>query len=136
MEEADYLAQRVAIIDRGRIVAMGSPSGLKDVLGGDVITLELDGDGGELLPFLRGIPWVKAAKGHDGEVSVTVEMGERRVPELVSIAHDHGIHVNSVLLRKPSLEDVFLHFTGRTIREREVSAVESRKELITRRMLR
>jgi hypothetical protein len=44
--------------------------------------------------------------------------------------------VSSVLLRKPSLEDVFIHFTGRSIREREVSASDSRKELITRRMLR
>ncbi|MDD1665255.1 MAG: ATP-binding cassette domain-containing protein [Methanomicrobiales archaeon] len=136
MEEADYLSGRVAIIDRGRIVAMGTPSSLKDVLGGDVITLELDGDGGGFIAFLEGIPWVKGAKEHNGLVNITVEMGERRVPDLVSLAHDHGIHVNSVLLRKPSLEDVFIHFTGRSIREREVSATESRKELITRRLLR
>lgn len=136
MEEADYLAGRVAIIDRGRVVAMGAPSGLKDVLGGDTITLELIGDSGAFIGLLQGIPWVKGAKELDGEVSVTVEMGERRVPELVSLAHGHGITVSSVLLRKPSLEDVFIHFTGRSIREREVSANESRKELITRRMLR
>ncbi len=136
MEEADYLSGRVAIIDRGKIVAMGSPSGLKDVLGGDVITLEVEGTGTGFLPLLGDIPWVKGAKEHNGEVTVTVEAGERRVPELVSIAQSRGIHVNSVLLRKPSLEDVFIHFTGRSIREREVSATESRKELITRRLLR
>jgi ABC-2 type transport system ATP-binding protein len=136
MEEADYLSGRVAIIDRGRIVAMGTPHGLKDVLGGDVITLELDGDAGGFISLLGGVPWVKGAKEHDGEVSVTVEMGERRVPDLVALALEHGVHIRSVLLRKPSLEDVFLHFTGRTIREREVTANESRKELITRRMLR
>jgi ABC-2 type transport system ATP-binding protein len=136
MEEADYLSGRVAIIDRGRIVAMGTPSGLKDVLGGDVITLELGGEGDAFLSLLGGIPWVKGAQEHNGEVSVTVETGERKVPELVTIAQGHGIRVHSVILRKPSLEDVFLHFTGRTIREREVSANESRKELITRRMLR
>ena len=136
MEEADYLSGRVAIIDRGRIVAMGTPAGLKDILGGDVITLELDGDAGGFVSLLGDIPWVKGAKEHDGEVNVTVEMGERRVPDLVALALGHGIHVRSVLLRKPSLEDVFLHFTGRTIREREVTANESRKELITRRMLR
>jgi len=136
MEEADYLAGRVAIIDRGRIVAMGTPSGLKDVLGGDVITLEFDGDAAGFLPLLEGIPWVRGAKAHNGEVTVTVESGERRVPELVSLAQGRGIRVASVLLRKPSLEDVFIHFTGRSIREREVTASESRKELITRRMLR
>ena len=136
MEEADYLSGRVAIIDRGRIVAMGTPSGLKDVLGGDVITLEVDGAVAGFIPLLEGIPWVKGAKEHNGEITVTVEAGERKVPELVSLARDHGIHVGSVLLRKPSLEDVFIHFTGRSIREQEVSASESRKELITRRMLR
>ena len=136
MEEADYLSGRVAIIDRGKIVAMGTPSSLKDVLGGDVITLEVDGTLAGFIPLLEGIPWVKAAKEHDGEITVTVEAGERKVPELVSLAHDHGVHVESVLLRKPSLEDVFIYFTGRSIREREVSASESRKELITRRMLR
>jgi len=136
MEEADYLAGRVAIIDRGRIVAMGTPPELKDILGGDVITLGLEGDAGGFVRLLAGIPWVKGAREHDGEVSVTVEMGERRVPDLVALGLAHGVPVRSVLLRKPSLEDVFLHFTGRTIREREVSANESRKELITRRMLR
>jgi ABC-2 type transport system ATP-binding protein len=136
MEEADYLSGRVAIIDRGKLVAMGTPSGLKDVLGGDVITMEVDANGGGFIPLLEGIPWVKGAKEHNGEITVTVEAGERKVPELVSLANEHGIHVNSVLLRKPSLEDVFIHFTGRSIREREVSASESRKELITRRMLR
>lgn len=136
MEEADYLSGRVAIIDRGKIVAMGTPSSLKDVLGGDVITMEVDGAVAGFTHLLEGIPWVKGAKEHNGEITVTVEAGERKVPELVSLAHDHGIHVESVLLRKPSLEDVFIHFTGRSIREREVSASESRKELITRRMLR
>ena len=136
MEEADYLAGRVAIIDRGKIVAMGSPSGLKEVLGGDVITLEVDGAVAGFTPLLEKISWVKGAKEHNGEITVTVEAGERKVPELVSLANSHGVHVSSVLLRKPSLEDVFIHFTGRSIREREVSASESRKELITRRMLR
>src|SRR5512136_2548845 len=136
MEEADYLSGRVAIIDQGRVVAMGTPSALKDILGGDVITLEVGGNGEGLLPLLKSIPWVKGAKLHNGEISVTVDHGERKVPELVSLARDHGITISSVLLRKPSLEDVFIHFTGRSIREREVSAIESRKELITRRMLR
>ncbi|HUK93300.1 MAG TPA: ATP-binding cassette domain-containing protein, partial [Methanomicrobiales archaeon] len=81
MEEADYLAGRVAIIDHGKIVAMGSPSELKDVLGGDVITLEVDGTGTGFLSLLGGIPWVKGAKENNGAVTITVEAGERKVPE-------------------------------------------------------
>jgi ABC-2 type transport system ATP-binding protein len=50
-----------------------------------------------------------------------MEKGERRIPELVNLAQDHGVTVGCVNLRKPSLEDVFLHFTGRTIREQEAN---------------
>ncbi len=136
MDEADYLAGRVAIIDRGKIVAMGTPHDLKDILGGDTITLEVGGDPAVFVSHLGTVPWVKGVKNTGGELVITAGMGERRVPELVSLAQAHGVTVASVVLRKPSLEDVFLHYTGKTIREREVSAVASRKELITRRMLR
>jgi len=134
MEEADYLSDRVAIMDHGRFVAIDLPSTLKDTLGGDVITLELEGENGELVRLLEAEPWVRMVTGHDSQVTLTVEMGERKVPEVIALAGRHGIHVLSVNLRRPSLEDVFLHFTGTTMREREVSAATSRKELITMRM--
>jgi ABC-2 type transport system ATP-binding protein len=134
MEEADYLSDRVAIMDHGRFVALDRPAVLKDTLGGDVITLELDGENGDLVRLLETVPWVRRVTGHDSRVTLTVEMGERRVPEVIALAGMHGIHITSVNLRKPSLEDVFLHFTGTTLREREVSAAASRKELISMRM--
>jgi ABC-2 type transport system ATP-binding protein len=134
MEEADYLSDRVAIMDHGKFVALDRPSTLKDTLGGDVITLEVAGENGELVRLLEAEPWVRRVTGHDSQVTLTVEMGERKVPEVIAFAERHGIHVTSVSLRKPSLEDVFLHFTGTTMREREVSASTSRKELITMRM--
>ncbi|MDD1656555.1 MAG: ATP-binding cassette domain-containing protein [Methanomicrobiales archaeon] len=134
MEEADYLSDRVAIMDHGRFVAIDRPSTLKDTLGGDVITLELEGENGELVRLLEAEPWVRRVTGHDSQVTLTVEMGERKVPEVIALSERHGIHVLSVNLRRPSLEDVFLHFTGTTMRQREVSAVASRKELITMRM--
>ena len=134
MEEADYLSDRVAIMDHGKFVAIDKPSTLKDTLGGDVITLEVAGENGELVRLLGAEPWVRRVTGHDSQVTLTVDMGERKVPEVIALAESHGIHVTSVSLRKPSLEDVFLHFTGTTMREREVSASASRKELITMRM--
>ena len=102
--------------------------------GEDVITLELEGENGELVRLLEAEPWVRRVTGHDSQVTLTVEMGERKVPEVIALSERHGIHVLSVNLRRPSLEDVFLHFTGTTMRQREVSAVASRKELITMRM--
>lgn len=119
MEEADYLCDRVAIIDKGRIVAMDSPAHLKDVLGGDMVHLEISGGGEPLIAALKSLDWVKAIQLHDGRLSLTMEHGDRRIPKLMGIALQTGTLVLSVNLRKPSLEDVFLHFTGRTIREEE-----------------
>jgi ABC-2 type transport system ATP-binding protein len=105
-------------------------------MGGDVITLEIEGDGTAEMEHFRGMPWVRQLKAHDSMITLTVEFGEKRVPELVSHAQEHGVKILSVNLRKPSLEDVFLHFTGRTIREHEVSVAEAMRQTITRRMRR
>jgi len=117
MEEADYLCDRVAIMDFGKFVALDTPSQLKDILGGDVVSMEVEGDTAALLKQLKTLAWIKMIKSHDGFLSLTMEKGERRIPELITEAHQAGVSVTCVHLRKPSLEDVFLHFTGRTIRE-------------------
>lgn len=134
MEEADYLCERVAIIDYGKIVAMDSPSRLKDILGGDVVSLEIEGKRDALLGHLGELSWVKTMTSHNNYLSLTMEKGERRIPELVNMAHQDGVNVLCVHLRKPSLEDVFLHFTGRTIREQELSQNERSREKLRMRM--
>jgi len=133
MEEADYLCDRIAIIDHGRIVALDTPANLKNILGGDVITLEAGADAGQLLDRVRDLPWIKGATLHGSELTLTVELGEQRVPELVRLGEAAGITIHSVRLRKPSLEDVFLYFTGHTMREKEVSHAEQLREKVTRR---
>jgi ABC-2 type transport system ATP-binding protein len=134
MEEADYLCERVAIIDFGRIVAMDSPSKLKDILGGDVVSLEIEGRSEILRDHLGKVGWIKTMSSHNNNLSLTMEKGERRIPELINMAHQKGVNVLCVHLRKPSLEDVFLHFTGRTIREQELSQTERKREMLRRRM--
>jgi ABC-2 type transport system ATP-binding protein len=120
MDEADYLCDRVAIIDKGKIVIMDTPAHLKDTLGGDMVHLEI-ADGGEaLLAVLRKIDWIKAITAHDGQLGLTMDRGDTRIPELMNLALQAAVKVQAVNLRKPSLEDVFLHFTGRTIREEEM----------------
>ena len=119
MEEADYLCRRVAIMDHGRFVALDTPERLKDLLGGDAVSLEVEGSAAALEAPLRALSWIKAVKVHDGVFTMTMEHGERRIPELIQAAQGLGVQVKCVNLRKPSLEDVFLHFTGRTIREEE-----------------
>jgi len=130
MEEADYLCGRVAIMDHGGFAAIDTPEKLKELLGGDVVSLEVDGDLGALEAEFRSLDWVKKAKLHEETFSLTMERGDRRIPELVSVAQRAGVTVNSVNLRRPSLEDVFLHFTGKTIRESEASQAERNRAMM------
>ncbi len=130
MEEADYLCGRIAIMDHGKFVAMDVPSRLKDTLGGDVVSLELDGDSTAFREALGREDWIKRSKLHEDVLSLTMERGERRIPELVMLAREKGVTVNGVNLRKPSLEDVFLHFTGRTIREQEASPSDRNRAMM------
>jgi len=130
MEEADFLCGRVAIMDHGRFVALDTPARLKDTLGGDIVSLEIEGDAPAFVDELRREDWVGDAQLHDGVLSLTVEKGERRIPELVMRARERGLAVSCVHLRKPSLEDVFLRFTGRTIREQEASVSERNRAMM------
>ena len=130
MEEADYLCGRVAIMDRGAFAAIDTPGRLKDLLGGDVVSLEVEGPTGAFEAELRAADWVRKIKFHEDVFSLTMEKGERRIPELIGLAQKAGVAVHSVLLRKPSLEDVFLHFTGKTIRESEASQGERNRAMM------
>lgn len=118
MDEADKVCSEVAIIDHGKIIAVGTPESLKNKLGGDVISLTCDGGDG-CITELSKQSWVKSAIKHDGFIDVRVEKGEEKIPIVLKLAEKHGMAVGSVSLRKPSLDDVFLHYTGKTIREDE-----------------
>jgi len=133
MEEADFLCDRIAIMDRGKFVAMDAPGRLKDILGGDVVSLEIEGNADALIEQISSLDWIKNITRHDKNLSLTMDRGERRIPELIHVAQENGVEVTCVHLRKPSLEDVFLHFTGRTIREEEASQAERNKEILRRR---
>ncbi len=134
MEEADFLCTRVAIMDQGKFVAMDSPTKLKDILGGDVITLEIEGRADELIDLMESLKWIKTLTQHNGHLSLTLEKGERRIPELIKLANKNNVQVTCVQLRKPSLEDVFLHYTGRMIRQEEASQTERNKAMMRGRM--
>jgi len=121
MEEADYLCSRIAIMDAGKFVTLDAPARLKDALGGDVVALEMEGRPEVMMAQVEKLSWVKRAKLHGKTLSLTMEKGERRIPELITLAQKNDMTVTCVTLHKPSLEDVFLYFTGKTIREEEGS---------------
>lgn len=127
MEEADYLCQRVGIIDFGKIVALDTPQNLKNILGGDVISIEVFPPE-RAFEIFKTLPWVKKINRYNSIINLNVEQGEKKIPLLMKIDQkEAGFEIKSVNLRKPTLEDVFLYFTGKTIREGEASQEEKNK---------
>jgi len=120
MEEADQLCDRIGIIDKGKIIALGTPRELKNMLKGDIILAEVNNlnnfDTKELPKIISEIKDVKVV---DGKLAITTERGENTLPKIINILTEKGVNVTSVELLKPSLEQVFLYLTGRKIREEE-----------------
>ena len=121
MDEADQLCSRVAIIDRGRIVALDTPQALKASVGGDLIELETGDHAPEFVDHLAGMEEIAKVVGSEGTVLLTVGNGESFIPRCFEVAQKYSVQISSVSLRKPNLEDVFIQLTGREIRE-EASA--------------
>ncbi len=126
MEEADSACDKIAIIDHGKIIAMGKPESLKNSLGGDIVSIKC-GKPGACERELIGVKWAKTVLKNNDLVNIRVKRGEEKIPKLLSLMEKKGLRVESVSLRKPSLDDVFLHYTGRTIREEEASAADAMK---------
>jgi len=118
MDEADYLCDRIGIIDHGKILVIDSTANLKNSIGNDVITLSCP-DLNKLSRALEKEEWIKNIKIHDSFLTLGVEKGEEKIPILFEIANTLGAKIKSISLRKPTLDDVFLHFTGRLIRDQE-----------------
>ena len=121
MDEADFLCDRIGIIDKGRIIALDTAEKLKDVLGGDVITLQVS-DPGKMKLLIEKLECEKCVKKvdvFDNSLNITITDGGKNIPKIVSLAEKNRITIDSVMLKRPSLEDVFIHYTGRTIREEE-----------------
>ena len=119
LEEADQFCDRLAIIDRGKIAAMGTPSELKDRLGGDIISVKPSQMGRDLVPILSALPGVSGVQAVDGGYRVKCPNGEAIVPAVVQACHAAGVGLAGVSLKRPSLDEVFLEFTGREFREDE-----------------
>jgi ABC-2 type transport system ATP-binding protein len=117
LEEADALADRLAIIDHGEIVAKGTADELKRQVAGDVITLGVNGSMERVLETVRLQPFVREATGEDGFVRLYVDRGETAVPQILRLLDGAGLEAASIALNRPSLDDVFLRKTGRSLRD-------------------
>jgi ABC-2 type transport system ATP-binding protein len=117
LDEADALCDRVAIIDYGKIVAEGTPEELKRAVAGDVVTLSVAGDQQRAFELIKDQPFVREAKLEDGSVHLYVDRGEVAMPAILRLLDGASLQLMTVELHRPSLDDVFLRQTGRSLRE-------------------
>lgn len=130
MEEADQLCQRIAIIDYGKINVIDTPANLKTALKGDVITVTTN-QTDKLAARFAELKLAHRMDSSKDSIRLTVPNAEKLIPRLIKIATDIGVEVSSVSVHRPTLNDVFLHYTGRDIRAEE--AESQMKKFIMRR---
>jgi ABC-2 type transport system ATP-binding protein len=117
LEEADALCDRLAIIDHGRIVTEGTADDLKRQVAGDVVTLGVAGDQERVLATIREQPYVREASREEGVLRLYVDNGDTAVPALLRVLDAAGFATQTIAMSRPSLDDVFLRQTGRSLRD-------------------
>jgi ABC-2 type transport system ATP-binding protein len=119
MEEADALCQRLAIVDHGRVIAAGTPVQLKaSIPGGFVLRLRFGNLSADLLQRLQVLPGVREVRAADSTgADVYADRGGSLIPEIANLASNSGAELSDVHISEPSLENLFLHHTGRSLRD-------------------
>jgi len=116
MEEADKLCDRIAIIDQSRIIALDTPKNLKSELEGETIIIE-SSDNDLLSSKLTQVKLADTVLKTNHELNLCVENAHTALARIVELAVSLGIHIDNITIREPDLNDVFMHFTGREIRD-------------------
>lgn len=116
LEEADSLCDRIGLIDNGKIMALDTPSTLKRSLGGDVLQIKVEGEN-DLTAVIQGVQGVIEIKREGTDYRVKVLKGETAMPLVLKALTDNGGKVTSVSLERPNMDQVFLEYTGRSLRD-------------------
>jgi ABC-2 type transport system ATP-binding protein len=125
MDEAEQLCDRIAIVDHGKIIALDTPSGLKRMVeGADRIEIEIEGDGASVAALLKQEPYLHEVE-HNGNSKLTLgaDNGPHAVPRIIACVESAGASVSSISVHRLSLEDVFIRFTGRSLRDEPAKKV-------------
>ncbi|MCQ5341003.1 MAG: ATP-binding cassette domain-containing protein [Candidatus Methanomethylicia archaeon] len=130
LEEADALCNRIAIIDHGKIIANGSPNELKDSLGGDIITITIK-ENVDVTDIISSIEKVKEVKKENNTYRIKAESGEVTAPIIIEALRQKGYTILRLSVSEPTLNEVYLEYTGRAIRDTE----ESKESIITQRII-
>ncbi len=131
LEEADSLCDRIAIIDHGHIVGIGSPDELKESVGGDIIVVGVGEPEPDISSDIAKLKLVKEVKKNGTEYRVKAEMGEEASPQIMDLVRSKGLHVTKISLTKPTLDEAYLELTGRTLREEEGNRMQMFSQRVT-----
>jgi len=131
LEEADSLCDRIAIIDHGHIVKVGTPAELKASIGGDIIVVGVAETGPDISADIAKIDLVKEVKKSDHEYRIKSEVGEESSIQIIDLVRSKGLHVTKISLTKPTLDEAYLEFTGHAMREEEGSKADMFKHRVT-----
>jgi ABC-2 type transport system ATP-binding protein len=124
MEEAEALCNRVAIIDSGKIIAIGSPEELKSQIpGNDIISLTFENLSEDIVERIKTLTFVHNVNIENNNLRIYVDNGSLNLPQLIDEVKSFGGKILSATVHEQSLEDVFIHYTGKTIREEEAKKV-------------
>jgi len=118
MDEADQLSDTICIIDRGKIIVNGFSEVLKQSLGMDVIYLKTD-QNEKTFEIIKRMNEIKNLRKTPSELMISVEDGPKNIPRLIDLIRTQDIEIKSINLKKPTLDDVFIHYTGRHFRSEE-----------------
>ena len=136
LEEADALCDRIAIIDRGRIVKIGTPSELKAGIGGDVIEISIKESDADITQLISKISGVSNVKRSGTIYRVKAPLGEEAAPAIIDAIREQGYHVSRISLSKPSMDQVYLEYTGREMRDASVDSMQMMTQRVTMRKAR
>jgi ABC-2 type transport system ATP-binding protein len=118
LDEVDFLADRLAIMDQGKIVEVGSPQALKKEIGGDVITLSVSPEQqNQAMELLAQQSFVKETMANGQSIRLSVSQGDAALPQILRLFDGQSINLESISLAIPTLNDVFLKKTGHALRE-------------------
>src|SRR6202158_3737130 len=125
MDEAESLCDRIAIVDGGKIIALDTPVGLKSMVpGADRIDLVVEKNPTAIAEMLKPMPYLREVNLDGGNrLQLSSNDGARAIPKILEAIDAAGDHVTSITVQKLSLEDVFIHFTGRTLRDEPAKKV-------------
>jgi ABC-2 type transport system ATP-binding protein len=116
MDEAEKLCNRIAFMDKGRLVALDVLENLKQLIpSGDLIEIGIDTIDDRIIPAFRENSMITSVKIHDQKLMISAKNGSTVLPEIITIMEKFSIPMTSISIRSPSLEDVFIHLTGKKL---------------------